>query len=99
MPNVSVIMCTMTELLLKSSRRAPYCIFSLTVNRVDGRVEFAKNLRTRIADVERTIEMSTSRLNDDESELSNDVRAVLSVLKAVGGQEAPVAFPRVPKRQ
>ena len=43
-------------------------------------------------------EMSTSRLNDEKSELSNDVRAVRSVLKAVGGQEATLAFPAGSKK-
>ena len=35
-------------------------------------------------------EMSTSRLNDEKSELSNDVRAVRSILKA-GGHGAQLA--------
>ena len=52
---------------------------------------------TRIADVERMVELSTSRLNDEKSELSNDV-PVRSVLKAVGGQEAPLASPAGSKK-
>ena len=43
-------------------------------------------------------EMSTSRLNNEESELSNDVRAVRSVLKA-GGHEALLASPAGSKKK
>ena len=59
---------------------------------------FEEKSSIHIADVVRMTEMSTSRLNDEESELSNDVRAVRSVLKAVGGQEAPLASPAGSKK-
>ena len=59
-------------------------------------MEFAENFCTRIADVERMVELSTSRLNDEKSELSNDV-PVRSILKA-GGQEAPLASPAGSKK-
>ena len=47
MPNVSVIVCVMTELLPTSSRRAPYCTVSLDANdcaRTVNRVVVPKKL-------------------------------------------------------
>ena len=51
---------------------------------INGRVGFEEKSPIHIADVVQMTEMSTSRLNDEESELSNDVRAVRGILKAVG---------------
>lgn len=58
---------------------------------IHGRVGFEEKSPIHIADVVRMYELSTSRLNDGESELSNDVRAVRSILKASGGHEATMA--------
>ena len=57
---------------------------------INGRVGFEEKSPIHIADVVQMTEMSTSRLNDEESELSNDVRAVRGILKA-GGHEALLA--------
>jgi len=58
----------------------------------DGRVGFEEKSPIHVADVVRMIELSNSRLNEEESELS-DERKVRSILKAGIGHEAPLASP------
>ena len=64
----------------------------------DGRVGFEEKSPIHVADVVRMIELSTSRLNDGESELS-DERKVRSILKAGIGHEASLASPAGSKKK
>ena len=58
----------------------------------DGRVGFEEKSPIHVADVVRMIELSNSRLNEEESELSEE-RKVRSILKAGIGHEATLASP------
>ena len=53
-----------------------------------GRVGFEEKSPIHIADVVRMCELSTSRLNDEESERSNDELTVRSILKTAGPEAA-----------
>ncbi len=64
----------------------------------DGRVRFKEKSPIHTADVVRMIELSTSRLNNGESELS-DERKIRSIFKAGIGHEASLASPTGSKKK